>query len=153
MDTFFEEYLSRLHELLTDIEKSLEGLPQEAIDWQPQSGMNSLSVLVVHLTGSARYWIGDVGMGDPSNRNREAEFRVKGLQVEALSLRLRELEAYARAALEKLHLADLEMNRILPGERRQYTVAYALLHALEHTALHTGHIQLTRQLWQLRLSS
>jgi hypothetical protein len=27
-------------------------------------------------------------------------------------------------------------------------VAWALLHALEHTTLHLGQIQLTRQLWE-----
>jgi hypothetical protein len=27
-------------------------------------------------------------------------------------------------------------------------IAWSLLHALEHTALHLGHMQLTRQLWE-----
>jgi len=28
-------------------------------------------------------------------------------------------------------------------------VAWAILHALEHTGIHLGHIQVTQQLWQL----
>jgi ankyrin repeat protein len=29
-------------------------------------------------------------------------------------------------------------------------VAWCLAHALEHTALHLGHMQITRQLWEQR---
>jgi hypothetical protein len=32
------------------------------------------------------------------------------------------------------------------------TVAWAVLHAVDHTALHLGHIQITRQLWEQRQS-
>jgi hypothetical protein len=123
VEPFFREYLSRLHELHADVEHSLEGLSPEAVDWKPQAGMNSLSVLVVHLTGAERYWIGDVVMGDPSHRNREAEFQVQGLQVEGLINRLRQVEGYARTALETLRLADLETARTSPRDGRQYTVA------------------------------
>lgn len=29
-----------------------------------------------------------------------------------------------------------------------HTVAWRLAHALEHTALHLGHMEITRQLWE-----
>ncbi|MBK8022340.1 MAG: hypothetical protein IPK19_13175 [Chloroflexi bacterium] len=44
----------------------------------PGEDMNSLVVLVVHTTGSARFWIGEVGVGDPAYRDRPAEFQAKG---------------------------------------------------------------------------
>ncbi len=40
------------------------------------------------------------------------------------------------------------MKRTDPRDGREYTVAWALFHALEHTALHLGQMQLTRQLWE-----
>ena len=64
MQTFYEDYLNNLHELHSDIEKALDGLTPAALDWTPQPGMNSIGVMVFHLTGAERYWIGDVIAGD-----------------------------------------------------------------------------------------
>jgi len=55
---------------------------------------------------------------------------------------------YARTALEKITLQDLETTHVSARDGRVLTVAWALLHALEHTALHLGQIQLNRQLWK-----
>jgi hypothetical protein len=52
--------------------------------------------------------------------------------------------------LEKLTLKDLETLSISPRDGRKLTVAWALAHALEHTALHAGHMQIMRQLWEQR---
>jgi len=147
MIPFFEDLLDRFHELFTDVEKAFVDLPQEALDWKPGLDMNSICVLIVHLTGSTRYWVGDVAMGDPSNRDREAEFHAGGLDANDLRGRLQDTEAYLQSAFEKLTLPDLESLRSSPRNNRQFTVAWALMHALEHTAIHLGHIQIMRQLW------
>ena len=81
MQTFYEDYLNNLDELHNDIEKALEGLTPAALDWVPQPGMNSIGVMVFHLTGAERYWIGDVIAGDNSNRDRDAEFKAKGMDM------------------------------------------------------------------------
>lgn len=150
MIPFYLELLVRFHELHADIEKTLEPLSQEAMDWSPGPDMNSLSVLIVHLTGAERFWIGDVVMGDPSNRDRGAEFRTSGWDKSALLQRLHETEAYMTTALDKLSLSDLEATRIHPRRGDEVTVTWALLYALEHASMHHGHIQLTAQLWQQR---
>ncbi|MEZ4668365.1 MAG: DinB family protein [Anaerolineae bacterium] len=148
MEIFFEEYMERLHDLHHDFVATFEGLPLEALDWVPGQDMNSLCVLVVHTTGSARYWIGDVALGETSNRNRDAEFQVRGLSHVALKARFTALEEYAHAAVERLTIADLPAARSIPGRDKQTTVVWALLHALEHTGIHLGHAQITRQLWE-----
>lgn len=147
MNLYYQEYLERLQDLHTGIQKVLAELPDEALDWIPAEGMNSLSVLVVHLTGAERYWIGDVVMGDPSDRNRAAEFQTSGLDRVRLNQRLEEVFDYAKTSLEDLDLADLERESVSPRDGKRFSAAWALLHALEHTAIHLGHIQLTRQLW------
>ena len=73
MERFFEEYVGRLQSLHDEIKHALEGVAQEALDWAPGPEMNSLAVLVVHLSGAERFWIGDVAAAEPSGRNREAE--------------------------------------------------------------------------------
>jgi len=152
MLTFYQAYLDRLEDLHKDLAQAIGGLPQAALDWTPSEGMNSINILITHLTGAERYWIGDVAAGDVAAgnppRDRAAEFRVSGITLDALRQRLDDTLAYARRALESLTLRDLEQARTSPPNGRILSVSWALLHALEHTAIHLGHIQLTRQLWE-----
>jgi hypothetical protein len=144
---FYEALADRFHELHGDIQHDLDTLPSEALDWKPGPEMNSVSVIIVHLTGAERFLSGDVIMQDPSNRNREAEFSIAGMSKADLIQRLTDTEAYLTAAFEKLSLSDLETERIHPRHGNQVSVAWALLHALEHAATHVGHIQITVQMW------
>ena len=148
MQTFFKEYLNILQTCHTDILKALDGLPPAALDWTPGSDTNSISVLVFHLTGAERYWIGDVAAQDPTERNRDAEFKVHDVGLDVLKKRLIDNTEYARTALEKFTIQDLEATRVSARDGREFTVAWALIHALEHSTLHLGQIQLTRQLWE-----
>jgi len=141
---FFESYQRQITELI-------HGLPIEALNWRPLTGgddhaTNSLAVLVMHVTGAERYWVGEVFGGRPVQRDREAEFRAEGLTTEDLQRRLDEALSFVREVLTTTPAENLERT-ITVGER-PVTGRWALLHALEHTALHLGHLQLTRQLWQ-----
>ena len=151
MHIFFQEYLERLTALHQDTLKAIDGLPAEALDWTPLSNSsaetNSINVLITHFCGAERYWIGDVGLGDLSSRVRVAEFQVKGMSVDDLIARINTATEYARTALEKFSFDDLEAERKSPRDGHVFTVGWALLHAMEHTAIHLGHIQITRQLW------
>ncbi len=151
MQTFFNDYINLLQERHNEILEALEGLSSAALDWAPGPDMNSISVLVFHLTGAERYWIGDVASQDPAERDRDAEFRVQEVKAEVLKERLANNLDYARNALSKFTIHDLETTRV-GRAGRAFTVAWALLHALEHTTLHLGQIQLTRQLWELSTS-
>ena len=149
---FFADYFQRLQELHQSIQWSIAGLPQTALDWVPGEEMNSLNVLVVHLCGAERYWIGDVVGQSPSDRVRESEFQQHGWEATRLEKLLQETLAHTRSVLEKLSLQDLETQRTSSRDGHDYSVGWALAHALEHTALHTGHIQITRDLWDHRAS-
>ena len=148
MQSFFTSYLDLLQDCHNGILEALEGLSQDGLDWIPGRDMNSIAVLLAHITGSERYWIGDIAAQESSNRNRDAEFRVHGVEVDALRKRLADNLEYARNVLEKMSLEDLESARVSPNNEREYTVAWALLHALEHATSHLGQIQITRQLWE-----
>jgi len=153
MQTFFNEYLKLLQDCHTSILQAIEELPSEALDWVPGANMNSISILVFHLTGAERYWIGDVAAQEPSDRDRDAEFKIQGVDVDILKKRLADIVEYAHNALDKMSLQDLEAMRVSPNHRGQeFTVGWALLHALEHATEHKGQIQLTRQLWEAKES-
>lgn len=147
METFFVDYVNFLQEHHNNILEALDRLPPAALDWSPGPDMNSISVLVVHLTGAERYWIGDVAAQDPTDRDRDAEFRVHDLGKDILKKRLADNLDYVRKALQEFKIQDLE--RTVPARNgHTSTVAWALLHALEHASLHLGQIQITRQLWE-----
>ena len=148
MQTFFKDYLNLLQDCHNHILNALEGLPPAALDWTPGTDMNSISVLVFHLTGAERYWIGDVAAQDPTERDRDAEFRVRGVDVAVLKKRLADNLEYARNALDKMSIQDLETTCVSPRDGREFTVGWALLHALDHANVHLGQIEITRQLWE-----
>ena len=150
MQTYFKDYFGLMESCHNDIHKAFDGLPPEALDWVPGKDTNSISVLVFHLTGAERFWIGDVALQESSDRNRDAEFKISGVDAGTLKQRLDDTLSYARTALERFTLQDLESPRRSPKTDREFTVGWALLHALEHATEHKGQIQLTRQLWEQR---
>ena len=147
MHEFFEAYYERLQSLHKDISQAIAGLSREALDWTPGSGMNSLAVLVVHLTGAERYWIGDVAGQDPSGRVRSTEFEIHGWGSAELQERLDQTLAHSHAVLSQLSVEALDQMRHSTRDGVSYSVSWALAHALEHTAIHLGHIQIGRELW------
>jgi uncharacterized damage-inducible protein DinB len=148
MQAFFKDYLNLLQDCHNDVLEALQGLPPAALDWTPGPEMNSISVLVFHLTGAERYWIGDVAAQDPTERDRDAEFRVRDVEVDVLKKRLADNLDYARNTLNSFTIQDLETTRVSARDGREFTVAWALLHALDHANVHLGQIQITRQLWE-----
>lgn len=148
MQPFCREFLAHLQELHDEIKTIIEGLPQNALDWKPGKDFNSLGVLIVHISGAERYWLGDVVAHLPSERDREAEFQARNINRDALTALLQESREFTRSVLEGLTFQDLETSRISPRNNRKVTVGWALNHILKHTALHVGHIQIARQLWE-----
>lgn len=146
-------YLNRLEDLHRDLNRAVDGLPAEALNWSPRAEMNSIAVLAAHSAGSERYWIGDVIARDDSRRDRAAEFRMRASGAAELVARLDAAFAYSRSVVEQLTVSDLDEKRIAPRDRREVTVAWALLHALEHIAVHLGHMQVVHDLWEAQLSS
>ncbi len=151
MEAFFEDYLECLEKLHTEITRALEGLPSEALDWVPGEGMNSISQIVFHIAGAERYWIGDVIAQSTSYRDRESEFSVQEVGLQPLQRRLDSVLNYSRMVLQMLHPQNLTVVRISPRDGRRFRVSWVLAHVLEHTGIHLGHMQITRQLWEQKI--
>jgi uncharacterized damage-inducible protein DinB len=148
MDPFFIDYYDRLSDLHHDLAASVEGLPVEALDWQPGPETNSLAVLITHTAGSERYWIGEVAGEEPADRVRAQEFEADGRTAEELVELLDRALAHSRSVLSRLSINNLTEARVASMQGRSVTVSWALLHALEHTAVHLGHVQITCQAWE-----
>ena len=150
MPQLLQDYLNSLETLFDDFKKTINGLPQEALDWVPGEEMNSLCVIVVHVAGSTRYWIGDLIAKEDSNRDRAAEFRTRGIDLAELNERLDSSLNYMKGVLGRLTLEDLKETCVLLQDGREVTKGWIIFHVLEHVASHLGHAHITRQLWDQR---
>ena len=112
---------------------------------------NSAFVLATHLIGSAEYWVLEMAGGRTVHRDRLSEFRSRGTGA-ALRARYERWIAAMQEVLPTLpderfeHIASVSTEYHPPIEERPMTVRDCLLHAVEHCALHQGHLELTRQL-------
>ena len=119
-----------------------------ALDWVPAGNTNSINVLVTHLAAAERFWAADIALGESSDRVRDEEFEADGMTEPQLAQLLDDTLEVIREAFERLTLSDLEQIRHSAQHNMDVTTGWAILHALEHTAQHVGHIQLTVQLWE-----
>lgn len=153
MHSFYQQFLDRLELIHQGIGETLEGLPQEAIDWVPGADMNSLGILAAHVAGSEKHWLGDIVAGEPTGRDRAAEFRTRGRDAAALGAELQAMLRYGASVVGKLSVDDLTAGRVSHSDGRMTPVGECLLHVLSHAAMHAGHMQVTRQLWESRVPS
>ncbi len=148
MTPFSEAFFNFLKNRHDELARTVEGLSSEALDWCPGPDMNSLAVLITHVIGVERYWLGEVAFSEPAHRDREAEFQTRGLSAADLTGQLAEASTDLHRLLDSLELADLDAIRTAPHDGRQVTVAWCLAMVLAHTSTHVGHAQITRQLWE-----
>jgi uncharacterized damage-inducible protein DinB len=112
---------------------------------------NTAMVLATHLIGSAEYWVLELAGGRDVQRNRRSEFRATGTGAELAERYERWLTAM-QELLSTLPDERLDQPVSVPAsyhptlDEEPMTVRDVLLHAIEHSALHQGHLELTRQL-------
>jgi uncharacterized damage-inducible protein DinB len=145
-----ESYLNRIHDLRGQVGALVAGLPAEALNWRPLEGVeahatNSLAVLATHVAGAEHFWISEVVGRRPPTRDRDAEFVTTATDARDLIRRLESVGTGTQAVFSSLTETDLEETREARG--RIIPVRWCILHVIDHTSLHLGHMQLTYQLW------
>jgi uncharacterized damage-inducible protein DinB len=150
MNLELQNYLNLIEDLRSQVRALIAGLPAEALNWRPIEGSddhatNSLAVLAAHVAGAEHYWLGEVVGRLPATRNRAAEFATQTTDSTALLRRLDDVAEQTREVLVMLTPSDLDGDCEAQG--RIVPVRWAILHVIDHTALHLGHMQITYQLW------
>ena len=146
-----DNYRHRIEDLRGQVRDLVAELPAEALNWRPLSGeeghpTNSLAVLVAHIAGAEHFWIGEVVGRLPASRDREAEFATTAEDAGELVRLLEATGAETSQVFARLKPSDLDDEREARG--RTIPVRWCILHVVDHTALHLGHMQLTYQLWR-----
>lgn len=134
--------LTKLDEIV-DLVAGLDDAAAGAVP--PLPGANSAYQLLTHCLGMARQWVREDILGEPTGRDRDAEFEAVGSVAE--------LVARARVEREELRadLARIRPGMPVPGRpgREDFWSDSAegiLLHVLEELCQHLGHLELTRDL-------
>ncbi|HEV2129170.1 MAG TPA: DUF664 domain-containing protein [Thermomicrobiales bacterium] len=135
--------------------ETLQGIPQEDFNtWRPAAAregnheMNTFAALAVHAVSAAEFHALHMVGRKAIDRDRDSEFQATAA--------VPDIEARFAAFLEELHavldgMAEADYGGDPAPERPDlegWTNADWLMHAIDHIALHTGHLQIHRQLWE-----
>ena len=121
------------------INACLDVLSDDELWWRPHERTNAVANLVLHLSGSNRYYFDQVIRGRDVGRNRDAEFAARDGYPKA---RLLEVWQEALRVTEDV-LNGLDPSRLMETTDRTgkvTTFAQVLLHVTHHNAVHVGQI-------------
>ncbi len=113
------------------------------------SELTTVAGLIPHLALNEEYWFGTVIDGQPDawdeilKADPDAEFRL-GLQKPIVAL-ISEYQAQCDRSREILAKHDLDDVVRLPSGK-ELTVRWVVIHMIEETARHAGHLDLLREL-------
>jgi uncharacterized damage-inducible protein DinB len=146
-----DNYVQRIEDLRGQVSDLIAELPVEALNWRPIESdkahvTNSLAVLAAHIAGAEHFWTAEVVGGRSPTRDRDAEFTTQATDAAELVRLLEKTKAETREVLSALRESDLDGVREVRG--RTVNVRWGILHVIDHTALHLGHMQITYQLWK-----
>ena len=117
----------------------VEQMAENDIWWRPNEVSNSVGNLILHLCGNIRQWIVAGIGGFDFQRNRDAEFAVRGpIPKEELIRLLRE----SMSAVDKV-LAGISGGRLMTRHHVQKydpTELQMIYHVVEHFSYHLGQI-------------
>ncbi len=122
----------------------VEGLTPEQLRWRPAPAANSLGVIVVHLGYAERLWFRAIWAGEPMDMAwRSHMFELPdGWGVNEVVAFYRAETALADAVLDQASSFDLPS----AAPFRPTTLRWAMLHMIEETGRHVGHMDITREL-------
>lgn len=145
-----EMYIETLRDLRAEALEFVGIHDAVATNWSPLPSANTVYQLLTHMTGSEAWWIHQIVGGIDIHRNRDAEFAASGDDAGALKARYAAVALRTEEILRGLSTTDLDSMRVVADHPGGRSIRWCLTHVVEHTARHTGHIELTSQLYQTR---
>lgn len=146
----FETACKVLEDLHAEILALLEAVGSEGMNWTPEiNDVNSVYAIANHTILSQYWWIQENLNQEKIERNRPAEFTARADDLNSLRNLYKEIETLTRSVLENVPQQEIQAFREV--KQRQVTVEWIVLHVIEHTALHLGHMQLMKQIWENEL--
>ena len=138
--TFLDDSRAFLtQDYMPKIERCVSLLTEEQVWFRGDEASNSIGHLLLHLTGSTRYWAIEVIGGSSIGRIRQREFEpLAAVPPARLMADLRAVVEEVDQLLSQMSVAVLLEERTARGERA--TVLWCVYHIVEHFSMHTGQI-------------
>lgn len=113
----------------------------------PIPAINSLAVLLRHVTGSARYWLERVCLGRDYVRDRDGEFSAHCSVSEGLEIYHRDRTAIESALVELQGVDRAGAPAVIPTDKDRWwcgSIEGVIVHVFHEAAQHLGHAEITR---------
>lgn len=154
-------WLSAMEDARRDTLKEVEGVPDEALDWEPDVRTNTMGTLLYHVALIEDDWLFVDTLESPAHAKRRTDLfpypdRVEGDRLApvtgfTLAEHLERLEIVRSILLELLSPMTLEdFHRLRALERYDVSPAWVLHHLLQHEAEHRSHLAWVRDEWRRR---
>lgn len=145
--------------LVIDMMKTMNGIPEEDLNtWKPnaeqQGGgeMNTFAAIAIHTASAGRWMLNHQVCGEEFSRDREAEFHATATRAE-IEACFQDWLSDMRRHLDTMGEIDLsQMPATIRENHPTWTRAHWLLHMVDHTGIHLGHLQIQRQAWEAERS-
>ena len=150
MEAEIQGYLTELNILREQIRGAVRELSDEGANWHPlPEATNSIYAILAHLMDVDHFWVFQVIGEKDLKHDRDAVFRAFG-NLKELLIRWEKSWVEIETTLGKLTPAQLleSSPSPMPARNETLTIQWIILHLISHYAIHLGHIQLTRQLWE-----
>jgi uncharacterized damage-inducible protein DinB len=130
----------------TQMHAVVDRLDDDLVNVRPSGpATNSVAALIIHTCGVGEFWLGHVGLGRPSARDRDGEFTATAT-VRELHAALDAASAQIAADIRRLDAGEASDDY---AEGRQFleegdgSDAALVVHVLEELYQHLGHMDLT----------
>ena len=145
-------YAAYIQRVVEGTVAALSELSDEQINWSSGAvHANSMYAVATHLVAMGEFWVLGLVGGGSVIRDREAEFRAAGAGTD-LMVRLQDWGWACGVLLQSLESSALSEDALVLAEyfeaggfaAGRFSKRECLMHVLEHSALHLGHLQVIR---------
>ncbi len=141
------ELISLFDRDLSRLQKEIEAFRTEENIWKTAGAApNAAGNLCLHLAGNLQTYIGKNLGGIAYERNREAEFALKGVARAALLQQIEATKRSVQAALESLTPEALQQNYPEKALGYDMSTQFFLIHLAAHLSYHLGQINYLRRI-------
>jgi len=142
---FLAESKNRFESSFKRLFHCLDQLDEKQIWWKPNNQMNSIGILIKHISGNLRQWIVTQINNSEDHRNRPEEFRDdKKLTKEELVQLAKRINSDFLSAINTFNASRLNEPKRIQGY--DITIMVAIFRALTHLEGHVGQIILLTRL-------
>jgi len=141
--------IALFHQVHRQLRDELDGLDDDALNWVPMPGANSIATIIRHVVGSEAETLRSIA-GIAAERDRGAEFVASPLTRQEVLLLLDSADHLIVELEPRINISRLEAEFPLPTMSASdvRTGLSWLTGNYGHTREHLGQIQLTKQLHQ-----